>query len=47
MELIYTDTQGKELGYVNAAIDMEVGEDASNDFEVEFKRYEWDGTVEN
>ena len=28
MELIYTDPNGKELGYIlNANIDMEIGED--------------------
>lgn len=42
MELIYTDPNGKELGYIlNANIDMEIGEDEKNsinDFEIEFKR---------
>ena len=39
MELIYTDPNGKELGYIlNANIDMEIGEDEKNsinDFEIE------------
>lgn len=43
MELIYTDPNGKELGYIlNANIDMEIGEDEKNsinDFEIEFKRF--------
>ncbi len=47
MDLIYTDATGKELGFVQKAnIDFEVGEDEKdsvNDFEVEFKRYDWDG----
>ena len=31
MELIYTDPNGKELGYIlNANIDMEIGEDEKN-----------------
>lgn len=50
MELIYTDPNGKELGYIlNANIDMEIGEDEKNsinDFEIEFKRSGWDGTIE-
>lgn len=45
MELIYTDPNGKELGYIlNANIDMEIGEDEKNsinDFEIEFKRSGW------
>lgn len=49
MELIYTDLKGKELGYIlNANVDMEIGEDEKdsiNDFEIEFKRSGWDGTV--
>ena len=47
MELIHTDTKGKELGVVYTTLDMEIGEDATNDFEIEYKRSEWDGTVEN
>ena len=50
MELIYTDPIGKELGYIlNANVDMEIGEDEKssiNDFEIEFKRSGWNGTVE-
>lgn len=50
MELIYTDSTGKELGFVlNANIDMEIGEDEKNsinDFEVEYKRSDWTGLVE-
>lgn len=49
MELIRTDEQGRELGYVlNGNIDMEVGEDEKNsinDFEVEFRRENWDGGI--
>ena len=48
MELIQTDTSGKELGNImKANIDFEVGEekDSINDFEVEFKRYYWTGDV--
>ena len=47
MDLIYTDTKGKELGVVYTTLDMEIGEEATNDFEIEYKRSEWDGTVEN
>ena len=40
MELIWTDSNGRELGYIqNANIDMEIGEDEKdsiNDFEIEF-----------
>ena len=50
MELVYTDPIGKELGYIlNANVDMEIGEDEKssiNDFEIEFKRSGWNGTVE-
>ncbi|RGG57700.1 hypothetical protein DW762_02275 [Ruminococcus sp. AM29-19LB] len=50
MELIYTDSTGKELDFVlNANIDMEIGEDEKdsiNDFEVEYKRSDWTGLVE-
>ena len=50
MELIYTDPIGKELGYIlNANVDMEIGEDEKssiNDFEIEFERSGWNGTVE-
>lgn len=49
MDLIRTDIYGKELGYVmNANIDFEVGseeKDSINDFELEFKRWYWDGSV--
>lgn len=51
MELIRTDKYGRELGYVlKANIDFEVGEDEQdsiNDFEVEFKRRYWDGSIED
>lgn len=49
MDLIRTDTTGRALGYVlNANIDFEIGDDESNsinDFEVEYKRWNWDGSV--
>ena len=42
MELIWTDSNGRELGYIqNANIDMEIGEDDIDiiiDFEIEFSR---------
>lgn len=44
MDLIRTDINGREMGYVlNANIDVEIGEakDALNDFEVEFRRENW------
>lgn len=34
MDLIYTDTKGKELGVVYTTLDMEIGEEATNDFEI-------------
>ena len=37
MDLIYTDTKGKELGVVYTTLDMEIGEEATNDFEIEYK----------
>ena len=44
MRLIWTDKLRRPMGYVsNANIDFEVGKDKDslNDFEVEFKRYDW------
>ena len=49
MDLIRTDIYGRELGYVmNTNIDFEVGEenDSINDFEVEYKRFDWTGEVQ-
>lgn len=48
MELIRTDIYGQELGHVlNANIDFEIGEsDNINDFEIEFKRWYWDGSIQ-
>lgn len=49
MDLIKTDANGREIGYVmNANIDFEIGDndDSINDFEVEFKRWHWDGTID-
>ena len=49
MELIWTDSNGRELGYIqNANIDMEIGEDEKdsiNDFEIEFARRNWNGEL--
>lgn len=48
MELIKTDPSGREIGYVmKANIDFEIGDsdDSINDFEVEFKRWHWDGSI--
>lgn len=48
MNLIWTDQYGRAMGYVsNANIDFEVGEskDSINDFEVEFKRYNWNNEI--
>lgn len=51
MDLIYTDQNGREVGYVlNANIDFEIGEeekDSINDFEIEYKRHYWTGEVQN
>lgn len=48
MELIRTDIYGQELGNIlNANIDFEIGEsDNINDFEIEFKRWHWDGSIQ-
>lgn len=48
MDLIRTDIYGRELGYVlNANIDFEIGEsDNINDFEIKFKRWYWDGSIQ-
>ena len=48
MELIQTDSYGREIGYVDKAnVDFEIGDsnDSINDFEIEFKRWHWDGSV--
>ena len=50
MDLIKTNPYGRQIGYVgDANIDFEVGEDEKdsiNDFEIEMKRWDWDGTIE-
>lgn len=50
MELIKTNPYGRQIGYVmNANFDFEVGEDEKesiNDFEIEMKRWNWDGSIE-
>lgn len=50
MDLIKTDQYGRQIGYVQGAnIDFEVGADESdsiNDFEIELKRWNWDGSIE-
>lgn len=50
MDLIKTDKYGRQIGYVQGAnIDFEVGADESdsiNDFEIELKRWNWDGSIE-
>lgn len=50
MDLIKTDKHGRQIGYVqDANIDFEVGADESdsiNDFEIELKRWNWDGSIE-
>lgn len=48
MELVKTDATGRELGYViGARIDFEIGAEPEsiNDFEVEIKRWDWDGSI--
>ena len=49
MDLIKTDQYGRQIGYVQGAnIDFEVGADESdsiNDFEIELKRWNWDGSI--
>ena len=50
MDLTKTDQYGKPIGYVqNANIDFEIGEnekDSINDFEIELRRWNWDGSIE-
>ena len=51
MELTKTDPNGRALGYVKEAtvIDFQIGEDEEkdiNDFEIELKRWNWDGTIQ-
>lgn len=50
MDLIKTDQYGRQIGYVQGAnIDFEVGaneSDSINDFEIELKRWNWDGSIE-
>ena len=49
MDLIKTDQYGRQIGYVQGAnIDFEVGADEAdsiNDFEIELKRWNWDGSI--
>ncbi len=49
MELIKADEYGRQLGYIQGAnIDFEIGADESdsiNDFEIEMKRWNWDGSI--
>ena len=49
MDLIKTDQYGRQIGYVQGAnIDFEVGTDEAdsiNDFEIELKRWNWDGSI--
>ena len=50
MDLVKTDQNGRQTGYVRGAnIDFEIGADESdsiNDFEIELKRWKWDGSIE-
>lgn len=50
MDLVKTEPSGRQIGYIQGAdIDFEVGEDEStsiNDFEIEMKRWKWDGTIQ-
>lgn len=51
MELTKTDPNGRALGYVKEAtvIDFQIGEAEEkdiNDFEIELKRWNWDGTIQ-
>lgn len=49
MDLIKTNPYGIQLGYIrNANIDFEIGadeKDSINDFEIELKRWNWDGSI--
>lgn len=50
MDLIKTDRYGRQIGYIRGAdIDFEIGadeKDSINDFEIELKRWNWDGSIE-
>lgn len=50
MDLIKTDRYGRSLGIVQGnTVDFEIGVDNSdsiNDFEIEMKRWQWDGSIE-
>ena len=46
MDLIKTDQYGRPAGIVNGSkIDFEISVDGANDFEIEMKRWEWDGSI--
>lgn len=46
MDLIKTDRYGRPAGIINGSkIDFEISVDGVNDFEIEMKRWEWDGSI--